>query len=314
MNATPATASPLSGDLVPRIFDATIALLLVKIAGVTQSSVTDGREQGMLGAGVVEVFRDHELKPGAQLTIPFSRILDPDQQIAQRFDRWNVLPLEDGTHLLLAANCSPTGRCDALAAESVASPAAPAVAELRDAVRVESFQGDLEEKQRLLEDALVRGKTLLRRYALDAITVHDAVGRVGAVQILQNAIRSAQTTPDEKIEIGFRVLDPGVFQEERHADRANRLALALLINALVDESDREHQVQWMQFVANILLRPFSPVPGETRPILQSLVRPIPEDVIERTRQILAQMALRSEQDARDMAKDLLAVLMLAAEK
>jgi hypothetical protein len=155
---------------------------------------------------------------------------------------------------------------------------------------------------------------LLRRYALDAITVHDAVERVGAVQILQNAIRSAQTTPDEKIEIGFRVLDPGVFQEERHADRANRLALALLINALVDESDREHQVQWMQFVANILLRPFSPVPGETRPILQSLVRPIPEDVIERTRQILAQMALRSEQDARDMAKDLLAVLMLAAEK
>jgi hypothetical protein len=314
MTISPATASPLSGDLVPRIFDATIALLLVKLERLTQSSVSNGRETGTLSAGVVEVLRDHDLKPGAPLTIPFSRLLDPDEQIAQRFDRWNVLPLDTGTHLLIAANCSASGRCDAQAAERVASPIDPPVAELREAVRIETLAGDLEEKQRLLEDALVRGKTLLRRYTLDAVTVHDAVGRVGAVPILQNAIRSPQTTPDEKIEIGFRVLDPGVFQEERHADRANRLALALLINALIDESDREHQVQWMQFVANILLRPFSPVPGETRPIIQSLVRPIPEDVIDRTRQILAQMASRTEQDAREMAKDLLAVLMLAAEK
>jgi len=70
----------------------------------------------------------------------------------------------------------------------------------------------------------------------------------------------------------------------------------------------------MQFAANILLRPFSAVLGETRPIIQSLIRPIPEDVIDRTRRILAQLALSDREDVRDMAKDLLAVLALAAER
>jgi hypothetical protein len=268
-------------------------------------------EQGTLTVQAVDVLRGEQVKVGAKLTIPFSRIADPAERIRRRFDQWNVLPLDAGSQLLFAANCTPTGVCEALAGQGVSSPTDPAVAELREAVQLQAFEGESDRRERLLEEALLKGKALLRRYALDAITVHGMVDRVAGVQILDRVIRSPQTTPDEKVELGFRVLDPALFQEERHADRANRLVVSLLVNALVTEPDPEHHVHWMQYLANTLLRSFSDDAAESARVKESLIRPIPKDLFERARDILMQRSVKGQPDEEAMAKDLLAVWLAA---
>ena len=312
MSVIQAIIGPLSPDLVPQIFDATVTLLLVKIVGLTlRVPPTEGLEQGILRAQIVEVFRgDAQLRPGAEVTVPFSRIANPDERFTRRFDQWNALSLDVGNHLLLAANCAADRACEALAAENAASPAAASVGEFRQAVRLQSFEGEPDRREQLFADAILNGKTLLRRYALDAIALHGLVSRVAGVQILDNAIRSPQTTPDEKVEFGFRVLDPALFQEERHADRANRLIVSVLAYGLAKESDSEYRVRWMQYLSSILLRPFSDDAAEAKQIKESLVRPVPRDIFEGVRRIISDEAVKGQQDERAMASDLLPVWLL----
>jgi hypothetical protein len=300
----------LSADLVPWIFDIVANLLLVKVVGISAlpNPQTDF-EEGTLRLEVVEVYRSKQLQPRIEISVAFRRAADPLQRARLVFDEWNSLSLDVGAHLLLAAKPVAGDAYDALAAENIASATAVEAQELRDAVRLhESLPQDRSEQ--LFQDALIRGKTLLRRYVLEAIANRGMVPRLQASQILTNAFNLPQMTADERLELGRWARQPTLFQEERHADRANREIISLLANGLLRDSDPFNRLTWIKFLASTLLRSFDENSTEDKRVKESLVRSVDRASWETVRQTLMERSKQGPEDERQVAGELLAVWML----
>jgi len=146
----------------------------------------------------------------------------------------------------------------------------------------------------LFEDAVIRGKTLLRRYGLDAIGVHGLLSRGAGIQILEKAVLAVQTSADEKVEFGMRALDPQLFQEERQADRSNRQVVNLLAAGLVNESDSDRRSRWIKYLGSVLLRSFSNDAEIDRKVKESLVRGVDRTRWERVKVLLTESSGSSD--------------------
>lgn len=299
----------LSPDLVPFIADPGTSLVLARIADVQIGKPpSPDVERGTITCAVPRVFRSERLKVGDTIKVSYERKADPRIRKRNAFDQWNVLSLERGTLLLLA--CRPAvgpGRAIALAAIEVESDRSPEVIELERCLAIENLPEPGQKRQQLAE-AIAGGKEFLRPYALDAIGRRGLVPPFEAVEIVDRAITSEKTTPDDDLDLARELLDHPFFDKNRGADRANQRVVASLVKGVLRERDPERRTRWIQYLASRVCAEFSTDRVEDRTIHQGLLRSIsPSD----TKELISTLSVQTAQAPpghREIARDLLEIL------
>jgi hypothetical protein len=310
MPAIALIAHPLGADLAPLIFDMMASLFLVKVTAMgIVPPATPGTEQGTLRLEIVEIYRGAELQPGDRITVAFSRVADPLQRLRVGWDQWNNVNLEVGAHLLVAAHRLAADTYDPLAAENVDSPGAPEAAELRNAVQLHDSQKPPDRIDQLYSNAILSGEPLLRRYALEAIASHAIIDRLPGTEIFRNAISTAISS-EVRLEIALRALEPMMFQEERHADRANRTIVAMLVDGYLRERDAVNRMTWTKLLGSVLKRQYSEEAAVDRTVKESLVRAVDRPQWEAMRDALGLQSQTGPADERELTSEVLAVWLL----
>jgi hypothetical protein len=158
----------------------------------------------------------------------------------------------------------------ALAADTVASAADPEAQAVRRAYAIEALAAD--QKRPALEAALASDTLLLRGYALAAIEDRGVLGREGGAEAIAAALGSPHLTWDDKIDLGARLTRRAFFDRERDADRANQLAVAALVKALLADPDADERLQWIRILGSALLPEFAPAPAADHARRSALLR------------------------------------------
>jgi hypothetical protein len=296
----------LQADLVPSIGDPAVHMALVRILEVQPApSKAPAIEQGELSLRVLDVFHSTTLKNGDIIAVPFERYVDERARFKDPANQWNLLPLQPGQHLVLACRpLKPPRFWEGLAALAVSGPDAPEVAELRQCWQIARFQGPPEERQRRLEEAFASQKTpltgirgILRRYALHALS-KQIIGPGHGVALINRAIVSDKTSPDEKMELASALTNKWAFDEGRGADANNREIVSILARELVKDTDPTRRSRYVNLLGNCLLRDFSEDADKDQQIRLALIRATGSPPSPKVAEILAEEA-KTEEDAED---------------
>jgi hypothetical protein len=295
----------LAADLVPFIADADVSMVVVRTllcaAGPQQVTNT---EEGVVSYEIVKVLYSQDLKKGDVLDVPYTRETKPLARFKTRFNQWNNLTLESGEMLILAYKAlDPPRLWEGLAAQPIGAEDSPEVEEVRRAYGIERPPSP-EEKQARLAQALVAGGDLDRRFALDAICDRGAVPRDEGATMLATAIASDKTSPEVRLELAGKLIDPCFFKERKGVDEVNQKVVSTLAQGLAGESDPERQNEWTTLLASPLLSEFSEKPDKDKTVRAALIRGVGPDLSQRVSGILPHQA-RAGSDIREIAEDLL---------
>jgi hypothetical protein len=301
----PTLAASLSPDLVPFLFDALASVVLVKILGVQiAASASPGVESGTLRVEIVRVLRGRELTNGGVLEIPFARIADAEARDHNRSNQWNALDLSQGVLLLLALErAGPSVAFRSVAGVRVSAPSDPNVGETAGALEIEAL--DPARREQPMREAILQGKDILRRYAIEAVGVRGVVPRPVAVEMIAAALADPQRPPDDRLELGILLARTPLFDAASGADATNVLVVSVLAQGLVEDRDADRRSTWLALLASRVLSDFDDdeqaSEWKRRSLIHGITRPTRDEIVR----ALNTQAQRGDPADQPLAKDLL---------
>jgi len=301
--------SYLSANFVPSIKDRVQRMLLGEVVAVkdVRQSESD-RQEGTVSLRVIRVIHGPGLNEGDVIDVPFDRMADPGVRVRNRFNMWNVLRLEPGELILIA--CRPgrvAGVWTGEAARQVTSENSRELMEVSRAYEIDEFTGPRDEKLRMLAEALVEGKDILRAFAVDYLGRRGGISRAEGTELLIQAISSQKLTPEARLDLAVHLIGAPFFDSAKGADATNQRIVDCLVSGLIGEGDAVRQRKWAQFLSTCVLVGFSDIPDENRRIRASLVGRVPRQTSERVMTVLSSLARTEGPEFGKIAQELLQV-------
>lgn len=289
-------APPLSADLVSAIANPALEMLLVRLIDLGPGTAeADGLavRTGPARFEVLDVIHGRSFQRGQTLVVPVSQIADPPVRVRNQINKWNGVPLQPGSAMLLACAPVPPGSpCIAQAGIAVDGTQGGEVEAVRRCYAIEE-QRTLPEPERwnrlspLLAAALQSPQPLLFQYALDFLGRRMVLGRDAGANLLARAVAHPATGAEQRFEIGSALSGRSpLFDPARGADRANIDVVTALASGLVAETVPRQQLQWMRFTAAVLLAELSPDPARAAALRRQLAHGVSQPPAERVRQAL----------------------------
>lgn len=288
----------LAGDLVPYISDPTVSLVLVRVAGARWSPASDDPhwESGPLQLRTVELFAGQAPKPGETISVAARRYADPMKRGEMGFDAWNTLTLDVGATIVFALRRVNEAWIP-LAGEDVPPGDQRMAAALRRAVEIEKLDAPARRGVAFAQ-ALGSQDALLFRYALDAITRRGRVPREQAADIMAQRMAANGLSANARFQLVQQAAKRPIYDDDRGADVANRLAIGVIAQALVRETTPEWSLIWAQLLSTSLLPAFSTDAKQDTEIRRALIRAVAEPVRRDVPAALTKAAAQSPNDPR----------------
>ncbi len=306
----------LSEDVVPFIPDSAVSMVVVKTSRRTPAARSEPMmEEGTVSYQVLDVLHSTRLKKGDAVEVPFTRDADESARDKRGFNHWNNLSLEPGEIVILACKpLEPPKLWEGLAAQVVGSEKSSEVAQVRRCYEIEAVKKPPEVHREKLQQALVEGEDIDRRYAVEALSERGALSRDEGVELLDRAIASGKTSGDDKLELARSLTDDRFFNERKGADAANQKVIATLSRGLAAETDADRQREWTDLLAASVLSDFSENEVKNQAVRASLIRGASPEVSRRVLGILTAQSQQGTAGEREVAIDLLAAWRAAAGK
>ena len=275
----------LSPDLIPFISEPSVSMAVVAVTGARWARQMSGDlevDSGPVTFQVISAIHG-TLRDGQSIEVPARRVVDRSARVRHNFDAWNTLLLSSGDYLILAVRPGASPRTwKGVAGRAVPGPDASDVQTVRRAYEIEEAGGDLAAKAGMLEGCLRSRQELLVFYALDYLRRH-ASDRGAAAQILAGALASSLPASEQKLEMGRALAGAEFFQRPAKADPVNRMVVASLASALVQEIDGSRRASWSQLVVSCVLMDFTGDEAENEKIRVALIyapgSPAPDRVV-----------------------------------
>ena len=273
-----AFAPPISADLVPFIFVPKVGLALIMVTGVDIANEAPSVESGIVHVQVLESFRPTDSRSGAAVTFPFAREADPRTRMLNGANAWNMLRLEPGARLLVAWTPvdAGAGRYSLVAALDVESSGPPETAELKESVLIQSLPPNNPARKQRLANALVVGKSILRRYSCAAVGPQQFVPRAEGVAMLKDAIASPRTNADDDLALADALIEPPLYDADKGDDAPNRTVLTTLASELIS-ADPQHSSLWLRYLYSRVMAQLSDDADEDAMRRRELLRAIGVD-------------------------------------
>jgi len=274
----------LSPDLIPFISEPNVSMAVVAVTGARWARQMSGDlevDSGPVTFQVISAIHG-TLRDGQSIEVPARRVVDRSARVRHNFDAWNTLLLSSGDYLILAVRPGASPRTwKGVAGRAVPGPDASDVQAVRRAYEIEEAGGDLAAKAGMLEGCLRSRQELLVFYALDYLRRH-ASDRSAAARILAGAVVSLPAS-EQKLEMGRALAGAEFFQRPAKADPVNRMVVASLASALVQEIDGSRRASWSQLVVSCVLMDFTGDEAENEKIRVALIyapgSPAPDRVV-----------------------------------
>ncbi|GEM_PF-4238129 len=270
----------LSADLVPFLGRASI-LIAKQVGWKVCEETPNGSQRGTVTFEALEVIAGEEPRVGESISVAFERRSDPEMRFRTAANHWNTLALQEGDLLLLA--CRHDGDWTALAAHQVLSTTAAEVEQVRRCSAIEKARSPIE----ALQETLGGGRSILRDYAVQALTERGGASREVAAEMLGRAIESASAAPRDRAELADRLIAGRLFAPARGADPTNRRVFGILARGLGRDAGSEFRERWIDLLEYCL---------RSEGIRGALIRSVPADVSARVVEVLHEAAADSSKD------------------
>jgi hypothetical protein len=300
----------LSADLVSFISRSELSTFVVEVEGTQWTRASEGQlevERGIVRLRLILRIHGNEAKTADVIQVPAKRIADRVRRFKYNSDEWNNLPLNNGDLLILICQKADSpGLWRGVAAEQITSPQDAEVASVRKCYEIEDFQGSVQQKSQLIEEALKSDQSVLRFYALDYLA-RQPLERQLAVELIGGAISSQSTAAAHKLQLGSRLTDGAFFGQTQKTDSSSQRVVAILALGLVNESDFERRTAWARLLASTVLLEFSQDQQQDKSIRLALVRSVRSPSADQVIAVLSDLANRSKEKQKDMLLRLLEV-------
>jgi len=299
----------LSADLVPSFGESTINMVLVKVEDVhLENQMKDGLEIEFGSAifQIIEVLHSSTLLKGDNIEVPVKRFSDIAIRDRNNYNQWNNLELMKGELLILAGRIiTPPNILMGQAAVHVESPDRGDVIAARQCYVIEHITDTPEKKSILLAHALTQREDLLRFYALDVIGRRSQLGRADGATMISKAIDSDALSSETKVELGYYLTRNYFFDSSVKDDAANEIVVASLAKGMVNETNNERSMEWMNFLGSCVLGEFSANKATDEAMRYALIRSIVTPSPAQVRDVLSKLARLADTFERERIMELL---------
>ena len=299
----------LSADLVPFFGEPTTNMLLVKVVDVKLGSqMEDGLEVeiGPATLEVMEVLHSNTLIKGSHIEVLVKRFTDTAIRDRNSFNHWNNLDLAKGELLLLSGRIiTKPNVLMGQAAMHVESANSQEVIAARQCYVIENLKDEVDKKRTLLGDALTGHQDLLRFYALDVLGRRSLLGRAEGATLISKAIDSENLAPENKIELGYFLTRKYFFDSTLKDDTANVNVAATLAKGMVNETNNERRMEWMNYLSSCVLGEFSARKATDNAMRYGLIRAISTPTSAQVTNTLSKLATLAHADDRERIMGLL---------
>lgn len=157
----------------------------------------------------------------------------------------------------------------------------------------------------MLGDALTQSIDLLRFYALDVLGRRSLLGRADGAILISKAIDSNTLSAENKTELGYFLTRGYFFDSTLKDDTANVIAVAAIAKGMVNETNDERRMEWMNYLASCVLGEFSAKKATDNALRHALIKAIKTPAGAQITHTLSKMATLTHAEDRERIMELL---------
>jgi len=286
-------------------------IILTQIIKSRITPVTDSNVEKMfpdekvdLELTVLEVFQGDKLKPSDKIEIHHQR-----RGFNKNFgsDGWDSLPLKEGGFLILNAKPAKTPTLwVAIAGKPVNSQNSLEVEELKKCYEIENLKGEQKKKEQLLERGLMEGKSILRSYALNALSYRKLIPRTIAVDIIGRVISKIKDS-DVKDTFARPLYSLGLFMQGNDVpDSVDTKILTILAREFIKESEGKNWFNWVQNLT-VTLQEFNEDEKKDNAIRKKFILSLDRSLLKNVQTTLRKLSKKGTDDEKETTLELVKV-------